>query len=135
VLNRNEPKPSNAPRVPAPPKHLNDEGKREWRRMGKLLKQAGLLTDVDVAGLSAYCTAWSRWVAAEEELKRFGTVMKHPQQAWPVQSPYLRVAQDAMHDMMRIATEFGMTPSSRSKISAAPTDNKDDQWQQFEKQA
>jgi hypothetical protein len=38
------------------------------------------------------------------------------------QSPYLAIANRQAEIMMRIASEFGFTPASRSRISAPPKD-------------
>jgi P27 family predicted phage terminase small subunit len=37
---------------------------------------------------------------------------------YPVQSPYVSIANRQTEIMMRIASEFGLTPASRSRISA-----------------
>jgi phage terminase small subunit len=39
---------------------------------------------------------------------------------YPVQSPYVSVANRQAEIMMRIASEFGFTPASRSRISTHP---------------
>jgi phage terminase small subunit len=39
---------------------------------------------------------------------------------YPQQSPYVAVANRQAEIMMRIASEFGFTPASRSRISASP---------------
>jgi phage terminase small subunit len=39
---------------------------------------------------------------------------------YPVQSPYVAVANRQAEIMMRIASEFGFTPASRSRISTHP---------------
>lgn len=39
---------------------------------------------------------------------------------FPVQSPYLSIANRQTEFMMRIASEFGFTPASRSRISTPP---------------
>jgi Phage terminase, small subunit len=41
---------------------------------------------------------------------------------YPMQSPYLAIANRQAELMMRIASEFGFTPASRSRISAPPPD-------------
>jgi phage terminase small subunit len=40
---------------------------------------------------------------------------------YPVQSPYVAIANRQTEIMIRIASEFGFTPASRSRISAPPT--------------
>jgi phage terminase small subunit len=37
---------------------------------------------------------------------------------YPIQSPYVSIANRQAEIMMRIASEFGFTPASRSRISA-----------------
>jgi P27 family predicted phage terminase small subunit len=76
----------------------------------------GLLTEIDRAALAAYCVAWGRWVDAEQNLQKYGTVIKSPDKGWLVQSPYLSIANRAMDQMAKMLTEFGMSPSSRSRV-------------------
>lgn len=113
--NPNEPKTTTA--LPACPEHLNDEAQREWERIGTLLAGLGLVTQIDRAALAAYCQVWSRWVEAEEAIRRYGVVIKSPSN-FPMQSPYLAIANKAMDQMRLLLTEFGMTPSSRTRVTA-----------------
>ena len=113
-LNDREPKPE--PVTPECPEHLSVEAKHEWDAMSRKLHKLGLLTDVDRAALAAYCQAWGRWVDAERMLTQYGSVVKAPS-GYLIQSPYLAIANKALAQMMRILTEFGMTPSSRSRIA------------------
>ena len=75
-LNRQEPKPEKkAPRCPA---WLEDEAKKEWKRMAKQMEQLGILTEIDMAAFAGYCQAYARWKEAEEYISEHGTVMKAP---------------------------------------------------------
>jgi P27 family predicted phage terminase small subunit len=114
-LNANEPEP--ASRLPAPPDHLSDEAKREWARVGELLSTLGLVSDLDRAALAGYCQAWGRWVEAEEALKQYGVVVKSPS-GFPMQSPFMAVANKALEQMRAFLIEFGMTPASRTRVHA-----------------
>jgi P27 family predicted phage terminase small subunit len=51
-----------------------------------------------------------------EAIQKYGTMIKSPS-GYPVQSPYLAIANRQAEIMMRIASEFGFTPASRSRIS------------------
>ena len=63
-LNTAEPKPEKkAPRCPS---WLEDEAKKEWKRMCKQLEQLGILTEIDMAAFAGYCQAYARWKEAEE---------------------------------------------------------------------
>lgn len=131
ALNKREPRPESA--LPPCPEHLDAEAKAEWGRISPELMRLGLLASLDRAALAAYCQAWSRWVEAETNLRKFGTVIKTAK-GYPIQNPYLGIANTAIDIMRKFLTEFGMTPSSRSRISAGETDDepqKDDPWQQF----
>lgn len=116
-LPTNEPKPDNT--MPQCPAHLNDEAKKEWKRMAKRLHQAGILTYVDRAALAAYCQAWGRWVEAEELADADGLIIE-TSNGNKIQNPAVGIANKAMADMVRYASEFGMTPSARTKLKTEP---------------
>lgn len=113
-INQKEPKPK--PVAPKCPAHLNPRAKKEWRRIAVDLEPLGLLTQVDRAALAAYCVAYSRWVEAEDMIRKHGMLVKSPN-GYPMQSPYLAIANKAVEQMKGFLTEFGMTPSSRSRLS------------------
>jgi P27 family predicted phage terminase small subunit len=50
-----------------------------------------------------------------EEVQKYGAMIKSPN-GYPVQSPYLAVANRHADTMIRIASEFGFTPASRTRI-------------------
>jgi P27 family predicted phage terminase small subunit len=103
-------------RLPVCPPHLQGEARKEWRRIGKKLLACGLMTEIDGAALALYCQAWARWIEAEANLVKFGTVIKAPS-GYPIASPYLSIANTAMAQMTRLLVEFGMSPSSRSRVT------------------
>jgi P27 family predicted phage terminase small subunit len=113
-LNTGEPKPPDG--IPDCPSQLDDEAKAEWFRTAKVLSDMGLLTVADRSALAAYCTVYSRWVHAEAQVRKYGAVVKSPQKGFPMKSPYLCIADQAMEAMRKFMVEFGLTPSSRSRI-------------------
>ena len=116
ALNKDEPKPKQ--KRPSCPKHLVGEARREWGRMSKQLFELGLLTEVDRAALAGYCQAWARWVQAEEEMgKKDFKMISLTDSGYPVVSPWMGIANQAMKQMLRFLTEFGMTPASRSRVT------------------
>lgn len=116
-LNRREPKPPT--KLPLCPHHLQGEARREWTRLGRELVALGVMTKVDRAALAAYCVAWGRWVEAEAQVTKLGTIVKTADGNM-IQNPYLSIANRAMEQMTKLAGEFGMTPSSRSRVQVAP---------------
>lgn len=119
-INTEEAKPSRA--LPECPDHLQGEARAEWDRMATELHSVGLLTTIDRAALAGYCQSWGRWVEAENEVRRLGSVVK-AKNGFPVLNPYLTIATSAMKQMRAFLVEFGMTPSSRSRASTAPGDS------------
>lgn len=115
AINRREPQPRAG--IPPCPKHLSRPARVEWKRVAEQLAEIGLLTQIDRAALAAYCQAWGRWVESEEKLAQAGTIIKSPN-GYPMPSPYLTVANKAMRQMHSLLNEFGMTPSSRSRLKA-----------------
>jgi P27 family predicted phage terminase small subunit len=111
---RREVKPEVA--IPSAPSLLDAEAKREWRRISVVLAKLELLTEIDRAALAMYCTAYSRWWAAEKKVREHGQIMKGKSGAL-FQNPYLGIANRAFTQMHKMLVEFGMTPSARAKLN------------------
>jgi P27 family predicted phage terminase small subunit len=97
------------------PPELSPTARQEWDRIAPELAAAGRLTPFDRGPLAAYCTAYAIWVEAVDALQRYGAMIKSPT-GYPVQSPYLSTANRQVEIMVRIASEFGFTPASRSRL-------------------
>ena len=118
-LNEREPKPE--PSVPDCPPELGPVARREWDRLVVELGKLRILTNLDRAALASYCGAYALWAEAMEQIQKYGAMVKSPS-GYPQQSPYLAIANRQAEIMMRIASDFGFTPASRSRISA-PKEN------------
>ena len=135
-INKSEPQPKPV-RRPRPPIDLDEDAKKEWGRVVRELEALGLLSKLDLPVLSAYCVAYSRFKSANDALnavadkdKAFrGLLIKTKQGNW-IQNPLVGVARRAADDMTRLAAEFGMTPSSRTRLQVnAPKEV--DEWADF----
>jgi P27 family predicted phage terminase small subunit len=113
-LNEDEPRPE--PDIPDCPPELGLAAQREWARLVGELGKLRVLTHLDRAALAAYCGAYALWAEATEAVGKFGVMVKSPT-GFPIQSPYLSIANRQAEIMMRIASEFGFTPASRGRIS------------------
>jgi len=118
-LNENEPRPEAT--IPECPPELGPPARREWDRLAGELASLRLLTNLDRAALAAYCGAYALWAEATEAIQKYGAMIKSPT-GYPVQSPYVAIANRQAEIMMRIASEFGFTPASRSRI-ATPSEH------------
>ncbi|EJO5348298.1 phage terminase small subunit P27 family [Clostridium sporogenes] len=125
-LNKYEPKPEKkAPRCPS---WLENDAKKEWRRMAKQMEHLGTLTEIDMAAFAGYCQAYARWKEAEEFITKHGVIVKTPSGYWQ-QVPQVSIAQTYLKIMNKFCEQFGLTPSSRSRIITDSNDNEDDQME------
>ncbi len=122
-INASEPKPEI--KIPSCPKFLSTEARAEWKRIVPELKTLGLISEIDRAALAAYCQAWGTFADAHIKLKKTGPLYKTPGGCL-VQSPLLGVANTALKHMRAYLVEFGMTPSSRSRLSVTPETGPED---------
>ena len=128
---KNEPQPKKSEKLPLAPRYLNKVAQKEWRRMVKELHPIGLLTNIDLTALGGYCACYADWIEAMQKIQEKGSLVK-AQSGFPMQSPYLNIANKAMIEMRKWLVEFGMTPSSRSRVDAAPKKEKSEleKWQE-----
>ena len=140
-LNEDEPRPPAA--IPDAPAHLTPVARQEWDRLAPGLYLVGILTELDRAVLSAYCPSWADVVEAEENIRRYGKLVKSPTRkitrrrrdgtestetsgGYPMQSPYVAIRNRALALMGKFAVELGRTPSSRGRVSAVRPDKPPD---------
>jgi P27 family predicted phage terminase small subunit len=121
-LNDREP----CPTVQAPtcPKWLSKAAKAEWRRIVPELLSLGLVTELDRAALAAYCVAVAELEWATAELEKAGRIVtvavynRNGEVSGHVQKPHpaVRLQRDAFARVKAFLAEFGLTPSSRSRL-------------------
>jgi P27 family predicted phage terminase small subunit len=114
--NHGEPMPAVGERVPSAPRWLGEGGRRHWRQLAPRLHAVGLLTEVDVVGLAMLCEALGQYLEARDLVSREGMVaISDKGNAY--HHPALAQMNTARGEVLRWAQQFGMTPSSRSRIS------------------
>ena len=123
-INDHEPQPD--PLASKPPSYLDRKAKRHWRDMAPALKELGLLTDVDKDMFAAYCTAYSRWREAEDIIEKEGLTFTNDKGEIK-RRPETTIAKEQMMIYKALAAEFGLTPSSRSRVNYAGQEGHDDE--------
>jgi len=113
--NPNEPEPKIC--IPDPPGFLTDRALEEWHRIAPELETMGLLSQVDSMALAAYCAAVSRLWLAEEQLKVEGLTVTN-ERGRTIKNPLVDVANAAAKQISMFASQFGMSPSTRSGVKA-----------------
>jgi P27 family predicted phage terminase small subunit len=127
-LNKEEPKPTVA--VPEPPSHLDERARAKFVVTAEMLARHGVMTELDAGALARYVVVWCRWVDAEAEIKRRGPVVK-TEGGNIIQNPFLAVANKCLLQMAQLESEFGLTPSSRSRIRMAEPAETVDPFEEF----
>jgi P27 family predicted phage terminase small subunit len=113
-LNVNEPQPEKITQIIAPD-FLSKEAKKEYVSVAKLLTPIGLMTSADTRALEVYSETYATWKEATMKVSASGMVVKSPN-GYPIQNPYLSIANQAAKRMQSLLSEFGMTPSSRTRF-------------------
>jgi len=122
----NEPKPER--QLPPCPDFLKGMARQEYFRIGRKLERIGVLTEIDDLALIGLCQSWAEYLEATEQASKTGMLVKSPS-GYPIFNPYVTLANQALKRVKSFLTEFGMTPSSRSRIMAVPGENEaDNKW-------
>ena len=116
-LNEDEPQPDPVEELPEPPQHLSGEARLYWMQKMPGMIANGMISEVDLTAFSQLSQAFGRWVTAESYVAKQGDVILSPS-GFPIQNPYLAVANKAWEQLHKMEVEFGMTPSSRSRVSS-----------------
>lgn len=129
-LNTNEPQPTQG--APNCPDWLGREAKAEWKRIVPELDRIGALSLVDRGALTACCLAWEELYLATKDLQEHGRTMTIPvlskgQKVGEYKriNPSVRVQQQAFVQYRAYLVEFGLTPSSRTRIKVPPKSDAD----------
>lgn len=117
------PRVAGIPSAPPPPDELHPIGREEWTRVAILMCDVGMLTELDLGTLFAYCDAFALARRTDVMMKKLaladpvteGIVVQSPGGAAYL-NPLMGVQRQAVRDMIRYAGELGLTPSSRAKI-------------------
>lgn len=128
-LSLDEPQPSK--QLPPCPDYLPDGAKAVWARLVPELTRLGVLTSLDVGAFQRYCINVAEWRACVDFIKANGSdLVVRDADSGEVTGvvPYPQVKRKREYEilLLRYEQEFGLTPSSRSKIHAIPADDEDE---------
>ena len=118
--NAAEPQPERS--RPSAPGHMSDRGREAWGYVVGLLDRMGVLTEADALAVELLCEARADWLAARGEIEAAGGVTYVTDAGLVKAHPAVAMRNDAARRMQSLLAEFGMTPSSRSKVAARGED-------------
>lgn len=108
------------------PSHLKGDARKEFNRMVEVLEKMGMMSAAFAPAIAAYATAYACHVDALKLYAKTGSapVIKTKDGNF-IQNPLLGVINRSRDDMRKWLIEFGMTPSSRSRVTNDTDDSLD----------
>jgi P27 family predicted phage terminase small subunit len=101
--------------TPSPPKWLQGEGRKLWKKLVPELEEQGLLVRVYGPVFEALCFSYGRAIEAEKVLLEKGTTFE-TEKGYICQRPEVAIAQRAWHSVSRFSAEFGLSPLTAQRI-------------------
>ena len=118
--------------VPPPPDGMPPYAVEEWQNLAPKLYDLGLLAEIYLRAFEVYCRVFARWMEAEDKIQQYGTVIKSPKNGMPLMSPYVQIANRCIKQMKEYLVEFGLTPSSSTKIRVDARPQKTSAWDEID---
>jgi len=103
--------------IPDPPDYLGPDEAAVFIEMGGKLARMRVMTEYDTDALSIYAVNWVRFLQADAKVREMGLIVKSPKN-YPIQNPFLAISNRAQKTCLNIGAEFGMTPSSRTRVQS-----------------
>lgn len=100
------------------------DAKAEWKRVFPILRSRRILTRADLGCLEDYCIAQGTVREMERVLQEEGHTFQGKD--GPKKHPAVTVQSDAMTRALRLASELGLTPVSRSRPAVRKEDDDED---------
>lgn len=128
-INSLEPKFEKISKAPPAPKWFSKISKKIYRDTSKALINAGVFEAVDLQMLIAYCQSYGLYLEIEERLAGdLGNRLQNIETKFGEKTevaPLQKISADVLKRSQSLAAEFGMTPASRSKVSASMPNEED----------
>lgn len=106
------------------PEWLKGHARDLWEHLAPLLCREKILQATDIQNLEAYCAAYGRFRAAEEEIQKHGIVVEGAQ-GGPLKNPAATIANEALKQMATYGSFLGLDPSSRQRMQGPKKPAKD----------
>ena len=105
-----------------PPVALGVSARKEWDRVMPILSKSRVMLASDLATLALYCVAYGRVVQCHNKMRNLPPIMDGS--AGKING-YESLLIRWSDQMMKYATQFGLTPSSRAKLGIDPPEEMD----------
>lgn len=93
------------------------------------------MTQADIEALGRYCDTYEWWLAVREKLRKEGDTYPilndKGEVKYIAQRPEVAIAHKLAAQLHTLESDFGLTPSSRTKLATAQTDKPHDDLEAF----
>ena len=103
--------------LPETPEKLNNDGARIYETLGQTLIDANILNASNMLSFVSFCYEYGIYWEASKKYNTLESRIEETKSGSRV-APAHKVIQSAFANWMKLATEFGLTPASVSKIIA-----------------
>ena len=114
---RNNNEPLVSLEVPPCPEYLGKEAKKYWKEISEQLVNVGLIGVVDGALFGLHCDSYGRLIEVSDHLKKMDDMLDQTPNGLEVQSALWQIRNKLWDQVLRSASEFGLSPAARSKLS------------------
>lgn len=108
--------------LPECPDWISDDARLVWDEVCYALKMMGIITRADINMIARYCDAFVRYHKAREFLAKYGDVQPIKDEKGNLkmfqQFPQVAIYHKMSLMLLRMEQEMGLTPASRSRVSA-----------------
>lgn len=130
--NKNEPQLE--PKAPTCPRHI--KGKKRWayRRLIRVIDPMKVMTKADAIALELAAAAYAEMVLASEVVEEQGFTYESEKEDGGIlikTRPEVLIASDAWRRLEKMISHFGISPSSRTRVSVIKQLKEKDPFDQF----
>jgi P27 family predicted phage terminase small subunit len=104
-----------------PPTWLRDNvAKKEWKRLVEQFKLLGVISNLDLNNLGAYCNAYSSYLEATKELKGQALTIEYTNKGGAtniIENPLIKIQLKYSDEMKKYSSLLGLTVDSRLKMA------------------
>lgn len=117
-------------RIPPPPETLSAIAQDKWRELVPHLVQHKIITGVDIHNLEAFCSAYSLWRLAMDDVATHGVLVESSSGELK-KNPAITAVKDASGDMRAFGSNLGLDPASRSRLVVGNKKSQDNEFSNF----
>lgn len=102
--------------MPPCPRWVRGSAKKHWDTIGPALVRAGLISVVDGDVFAMHCDNVARYGDVMEKLENLEKWLAKTPNGFEVQAGYVQIRNKLQEQILKTASEFGLTPKARSSV-------------------